>query len=197
MQQHGTKQRVIVYIDGYNLYYGQREEYGDSYNWLDLQALATSFLKPDMELISVKYFTATRGGETGSKRRQQIYLKALQEHCDKLEIFNGRFLSKSSSCSNCGFNQKTFEEKKTDVSIACQIINDAYLDHYDCCYVVSGDSDLVPALEIIKIHHPNKRSLIAYPPCRRNNELCKIAGGWFALDQGKLRKQFTARANHL
>ena len=86
MQQHGTKQRVIVYIDGYNLYYGQREEYGDSYNWLDLQALATSFLKPDMELISVKYFTATRGGETGSKRRQQIYLKALQEHCDKLDV---------------------------------------------------------------------------------------------------------------
>lgn len=81
--------RVVVYIDGYNLYYGQRDAFGRRYQWLDLQAFSESFLQPDMTLVKVKYFTAITNGTTGSKQRQEVYLKALQIHCDKLEVFYG------------------------------------------------------------------------------------------------------------
>ena len=147
------KQRVIVYIDGHNLYHGLRSAYGGRYKWLNVQALSESLLQPDMLLIAVKYFTAVVKNTTHSqdaRQRQEIYLKAVQAHCDKLEIYYGRFLSKLQKCGKCDERYTRFEEKKTDVNIVCQIPNDTHLDHYDCCYIVSGDSDLVPPLEIVK-----------------------------------------------
>ena len=33
-------QRVVVYIDGYNLYYGLRDAYSGRYKWLDLQSFS-------------------------------------------------------------------------------------------------------------------------------------------------------------
>ena len=48
--------KAIVYIDGYNLYYGLLK--GTPYKWLDLWALARALLKEDIELLAVKYFTA-------------------------------------------------------------------------------------------------------------------------------------------
>ena len=175
------KQRAIVYIDGYNLYYGMRAAFGKKYMWLDLQAFSASLLQLQAELVAVKYFTAVTKAAADSQQRQAVYLNALQAHCDKLEIFYGLFLSKSRRCSSCQRENKLFEEKKTDVNIACEIINDAYLDRYDLCYVVSGDSDLVPPLEIIKQPQLGKRSIVANPPRRKSYELCSIANGWFAI----------------
>ncbi len=109
MNNLAEKQRVIVYIDGYNLYYGQRAVFGEKYKWLDLQALSESFLHPGMELVKVKYFTAITKITNASKQRQAIYLKALQAHCDRLEIFYGRFLSKPRRCRSCNMEYTTFE----------------------------------------------------------------------------------------
>lgn len=181
------KQRVIVYIDGYNLYYGLRAVFGERHKWLDLQALSESFLKPGMELVKVKYFTAITKSAPGSRQRQEVYLKALQAHCDKLEIYYGRFLSKTKKCKHCGARSPSFEEKKTDVNIACQILNDVHLDSYDCCYIISGDSDLVPPLQIISENHPDKHTIVAHPPKRKSTELCKIANGWFAISKQKIK----------
>lgn len=48
------------------------------------------------------------------------------------------------------------EEKGSDVNIAVHMLNDAWLDEYDCAVVVSNDSDLAEAMKLIKIHHPTK-----------------------------------------
>ena len=185
------KQRVIVYIDGHNLYHGLRSAYGARYKWLDVQALSESLLQPGMLLIAVKYFTAiaknTTRSKQGTRQRQELYLKALQAHCDKLEIHYGWFMSKFQKCGKCGEQYAVFEEKKTDVNIACQILNDTHLYRYDCCYIVSGDSDLVPPLEIVKRNYPDKRTIVAYPPHRKSKELCNSANGWFAISRQKLK----------
>ena len=188
MSQDCRKQRVIVYIDGYNLYYGQRAAYKNRYKWLDLQALSSSFLQPNMELVQVKYFTAITKSTTGSKQRQEIYLKALQAHCDKLKVYYGRFLAKTKRCRSCGSEYLVFEEKKTDVNIACELLNDTHLDNYDRCYVVSGDSDLVPPLKLVKENHPNKSTFVAHPPRRKSAELCGVADGWFAIGEQKFKR---------
>ena len=185
MIESKQKQRAIVYIDGYNLYHGMRADFGKRYNWLDLQALSESLLHPETALVAVKYFTAITKSTSGSKHRQDVYLKALQAHCAKLEIFYGRFLLKSRRFQGCQAEHKFFEEKKTDVNIACEIINDAYLDRYDLCYLVSGDSDLVPPLRVIKQPQLNKRSIVAHPPRRKSSELCSIANGCFAIGRAK------------
>ncbi|HEV7772154.1 MAG TPA: hypothetical protein VGO48_02560, partial [Conexibacter sp.] len=58
MAQH----RTIVYIDGFNLYYGCLKD--SPYRWLDPCALARNALWDDMDIVGVKYFTArVRGRE--------------------------------------------------------------------------------------------------------------------------------------
>jgi uncharacterized LabA/DUF88 family protein len=179
--------RVMVYIDGYNLYYGLRERYNSKYKWLDLQLLAESFISSDMELSGVKYFTAITKNNSNTQKRQAIYLKALETNCNKIEIIKGRFLSKIKRCRACRATYQTFEEKKTDVNIACHIVNDAYQELYDVIYIVSGDSDLVPPVEILKIHHPNIKTIIVNPPKRKSSELCNTAGSWFTIGKQKLQ----------
>ena len=50
--------RVVAYVDGFNLYFGLKEGYGRRYHWLDLQRLVADLLRPDQELREVQYFTA-------------------------------------------------------------------------------------------------------------------------------------------
>ena len=42
------------------------------------------------------------------------------------------------------------EEKGSDVNIAVNMVNDAHLDRYDLAVVISNDSDLVGAIEIVR-----------------------------------------------
>ena len=48
--------RTIVYIDGYNLYYGLLK--GTKSKWLDLMTFVKALLRSDHEIVAVKYFTA-------------------------------------------------------------------------------------------------------------------------------------------
>ena len=58
-----------------------------------------------------------------------------------------------------------FEEKRTDVNIALQMLDDTYSDRCDRLIVVSGDSDLVPAVDMVKTLFPEK-TVIVYVPAR-------------------------------
>lgn len=40
--------------------------------------------------------------------------------------------------------------------MAVQLLNDAWLDVYDCAVIVSNDSDMAEAMKLIRHHHPNK-----------------------------------------
>ena len=51
-------ERVAVYIDGFNLYYGMRSKGWQRYYWLDLRSLSSRFLRPYQKLETVRYFTA-------------------------------------------------------------------------------------------------------------------------------------------
>ena len=53
------KQRVIVYIDGFNFYYGlKKEPKWKKYYWLDIVKLFEMFMRSNQELVAVKYFSA-------------------------------------------------------------------------------------------------------------------------------------------
>lgn len=59
------------------------------------------------------------------------------------------------------------EEKRTDVNIALEILDDAHRGLVDEIVLVSGDSDLAPALQKVKRHFPGIR-LILYVPAAFN-----------------------------
>jgi len=180
--------KACVYIDGFNLYYGIRTTRRAEYLWLDLEAMARSFLDPETETLArVKYFTARVRGNPGAGSRQKVYLKALASHCPNLEIHYGRFLAKKRECRRCGGVYDLYEEKKTDVNIACHVLMDAFGGQYERIYIVSGDSDLVPAVDAAKRVNPSYRILIANPPKRKSEELCAAADASFSIKEKGLR----------
>lgn len=46
---------------------------------------------------------------------------------------------------------------------AVHLLNDAWLDRYDCAVVVSNDSDLAEAMRLIREHHPSKLLGLVFP----------------------------------
>lgn len=154
------KLRTCVYIDGFNLYY--RCLKGTRYKWLDLYRMSELLLPADRhEIIKVKFFTAridARGGDADAPLRQNIYLKALEAYRPQIEIIYGHFLSHSATRPyappDTGWaNVILTEEKGTDVNLAVHLLNDAWLNKYDCAVVVSNDSDLAEAMRLANDRH--------------------------------------------
>ena len=43
------------------------------------------------------------------------------------------------------------------------LVNDAWIDAYDCAVIVSNDSDLAEAMRLVRFHHPAKLLGLIYP----------------------------------
>lgn len=78
----------------------------------------------------------------------------------------GHFKEKQRTCRACGAVWTQHEEKETDVHMAARIVVDACEDRYDRAVLVTADSDLVPALDIVKTRFPRKQMFVAAPPKR-------------------------------
>ncbi len=160
------KQKTIVYIDGFNLYYGCLKH--SPYKWLDLRQLFTKLLDPSHEIIAIKYFTAHISGREGNHHsmiRQKIYLKALEAFIPEVKIYYGHYLTHSIQAKVVTpppefMKVYKTEEKGSDVNLALHILNDAWLEAYDCAVLVSNDSDLAESLRMVKAQHQRKIGLI-------------------------------------
>jgi len=167
--------RTIVYVDGFNLYYGALR--GTPWKWLDLRALATRLLRPENEIVAVKYFTALvepRPGDPQKPVRQQIYLRALLTL--PAHIVEGHYLTHNVTMrlANPSHGQNPFvtviktEEKGSDVNIASHLLLDAARDRMDCGVLVTGDSDLKTPVQMA-IRDFGKKVGVLNPqkqPCR-------------------------------
>ncbi len=169
--------RTIVYVDGYNLYYGLLRK--SKFKWLDVVALFRDHaLNDEANVIEVRYYTAPVLGKMSdnseSPRRQRQYLQALRKtHPTGLTIIEGRIKSSTpyqrlvSPIPEAPYLTKVqvynFSEKKTDVNIASDIIAGAWTDSYDQMVLCSNDSDLEGALATLNKHHQNKRIGIVAP----------------------------------
>jgi len=178
------KEKVIAYIDGFNLYFGMREAGLDKCRWLNVRALVISLLKPHQELIDIKYFTSRVSNNPDKQKRQSTYIDALESI--GIKIIYGNYQDGSIECKRCGNLWRTAKEKRTDVNIATAIIVDAYTDQYDMAMLISGDSDLTPP--IIEVHNlfKNKRVFIAFPPKRHNSSMALVAKGSETIGKKKL-----------
>jgi uncharacterized LabA/DUF88 family protein len=151
-------QRVISYIDGFNLYYGLKSQNWRRYLWLDVQALSRNLLKPDQTLVRTKYFTARISQPPDKVKRQNTYIEATQTLHD-VSIHYGHYLTSPRSCRNCGFTFNVAQEKMTDVNIAVELMEDALKDAFDTAVLISADSDLIAPLAAVRRLFPLKRLL--------------------------------------
>ena len=182
--------RVIVYVDGLNLFYGLRARGWKRYYWLNLWELAQQLLRPGQQLEKVRYFTARvrpDQRDPGREIRQKTYLEAL-ETLPSVSIHEGFHMAKTRRCSVCGSAWKTFEEKMTDVNIAVQLLEDAQDDVFETAIVVSADSDLTGPVRAVRQRHPQKRVVVVFPPKRHSSQLKAEATVAFTVGRGVLGK---------
>lgn len=179
--------RVIAYIDGYNLYYGLREQRWKRFYWVNLPRLAEQFLKPSQTLVETKYFTTIVKFPDDKRRRQQVFLEALQT-LPNLLISYGHFLADSVSCHNCGYTYKTHHEKMTDVNISVELMKDAFQDRFDVALLISADSDLVSPVRTVRQLFPNKRVISIFPPGRFSSALKSVSTGTLRIGHAELSK---------
>lgn len=170
-------QRVITYIDGFNLYYGLRSKGWRRFYWLNLRRMADQMLKPSQALVQTKYFTSVVNSPADKHRRQAVFLEALRTLPD-FHIYYGHFLSDTVTCSRCGHSYQTYHEKMTDVNIAVELMSDTFRDRFDVAMLITADSDLVGPVRAVKQFSSSKRVVVAFPPGRYSNALKQAADGW-------------------
>lgn len=171
------KKKTIFYIDGFNVYYGLKdankyEKYGD-YRWLDYQKLAENTIKPSQQLELIKYFTARIRNNKPKEKRQGDYLEALGLQ-SKMRIYYGNYQIKKSFDKTLKQYFSYPIEKRTDVNIATQILIDAFQGNFEIAYIMTGDSDLYPALEAIRNHFPSLTLVACFAPRRSSSDLKAI-----------------------
>lgn len=177
-------ERVIAYIDGFNLYFGMKQN-GNNTLWLNPQELVLSLLKSHQELISTKYFTSRVRNNPDKENRQKTYLEAL-ETLSNFKITYGHYQSHIKTCRKCGHSYPYSNEKMTDVNIAVAMMEDAHNNLYDTAFLITGDSDLVPPINSIHNIYPNKRVFVAFPPNRSNISVKNVAKGSLIIGRRKL-----------
>jgi len=178
-------ERVITYIDGFNLYFGIKSKYGRKYIWLNIYCLSKELLKPSQSLERVKYFTAMISNNPSKEKRQRTYISAL-ETLPGTNLYYGKYQLNNHKCPRCGNIEHLPSEKMTDVNIATQLLSDAFSNHFDVAILISADSDLVGPIKMVKNLFPTKKVVVAFPPNRTSNELQNTASAYFRIGRQKL-----------
>lgn len=146
--------KTILYVDGFNLFYSAVK--GTPLRWLNPVALVQRAF-PRNQIIGTKYFTAkvrALPANPGQPTRQLFFWRALRTLPD-LEIIEGDFRTRevmAAVVSPPPSFVKVFktEEKGSDVNLAAHLLLDGFRNHYDCAIVVSGDSDLVTPIRMVR-----------------------------------------------
>ena len=179
-------EKVRVYIDGFNMYFGMLSKGLYHCKWLDLYSLSKRLMKPNQQLIQVNYFTARVRDDPDKQERQNTYLEALEEQ--GITIVYGHYQSNQVKCYRCGHIWSNPKEKMTDVNISTRLIVHAYRNLYDTALLVSGDSDLIPPIKAVLENFPEKRIVAAFPPERKNNEVAHAVSAYFNIGKRLLER---------
>jgi uncharacterized LabA/DUF88 family protein len=162
--------RVLFFIDGFNVYHAlESQEKYHQYKWLDYSKLAKCFVSSKDQIIDIFYFTAYAHWNPDKIARHQVLVKALRTV--GVKIILGKFKNKDHQCRVCKRHYSTFEEKQTDVNIAITLLECAIKNEFDAAIIVSGDSDLIPAIEAVKRTFPSKEIGLVVPIGRAAKEL--------------------------
>jgi len=167
--------RVAVFIDGFNLYHALLKFRDNRVKWLDLRALSEALITPRSEAITaIYYFSAIAHWLPEPASRHEQYIAALRAR--GIQIVLGHFKNKDRNCNSCGARWIGHEEKETDVNIALFLLNSAYKDEYDKALLITRDSDLVPAVAMVRNEFPAKNITAVAPPLMgHSNDLIRVA----------------------
>lgn len=196
--------RVAFFIDGFNVFHAldyrqpyspqdfTRTKYYHKYKWLDYSALANCFVTSTDKIVAIYYFTAYAEWKQNGMARHRLLVRALKTK--GVKVIRGKFKVKHKKCPLCKRTYKTYEEKRTDVNISVKLFQCAYKDKFDTGILITGDSDIIPAIVAVKESFPKKQIGVVTPIGRSAEELKKVCDFYMKMKEEHLqRSQFPDR----
>jgi uncharacterized LabA/DUF88 family protein len=201
--------RVAFLVDGFNLYHSLVEAelaltdpttgLHPPVKWLDLVSICRftlGKLSPNDEVGQVHYFSALakhrQFQDATVTVRHEAYMDCLRETGVTIEL--GKFKEKwPIICGRCKRKvARGMEEKETDVAIGVRLLDLFVRDAADAAVLVTGDSDISPAIRCAREHRPSKPIFACFPFRRFSKELKMLANRNVTLTkEGYARAQFS------
>ena len=191
--------RTTFLIDGFNLYHSVKSAShdlglnGSGTRWLDLRSLCDSFLHligNDAQIAEIYYFSALARHLESRKPdvtfRHKNYIRCLENSGVTVELH--RFKKSPTVCKKCGQIFSRQEEKETDVAIAARLFEVFHIDKCDTVALITGDTDVVPAVKTAQKIFPDKEVVFLMPYKRHNRELANLVSKHFDISSSNYTK---------
>jgi uncharacterized LabA/DUF88 family protein len=176
MENKIQNERVMIFIDGSNLYHIVKnlvpDKKANDFNFDKF----VNYLSRDKKLVRIYYYNIPldrRKGEESYIKQQKFFDKI--QRIPKFTFVLCRMQKKKSN------NKIIYEAKEDDIHLAVDMVKLAYNDAYDTAILVSSDGDFVPAVQAVKekgknvenIGFENKFSYHLQQTCDRLTKLKK------------------------
>ncbi len=169
---------------------------GQQTRWLNIYSMCSSYLSAignNAQIAGVFYFSALARHIEAFKpdvvARHKLFIECLESTGISVEL--ARFKKKSIPCDHCGLKIKRYEEKETDVAVAAKLLELLFLDECDTAVLVTGDTDIVPAVKTAQRLFPKKQIAFLLPYKRHNQELVRLVAMHFEIKKETyVRHQF-------
>ena len=182
--------RTTFLIDGFNLYHSLidagHDLKGKTTKWLDIKSLCSNYLAGignQSKLEKIYYFSALaehlQNTDPGKVQRHLKYIECLKSTGIIVEL--GRFKPRSVWCDKCSSQLIRHEEKETDVAISIKLFEVFMNNECETAVIVTGDTDLAPAVRSAKRLFPGKTICSLFPYKRKNYELSQIVHNSFKI----------------
>ena len=180
--------RTIIYIDSRNLHYKLRDR-GIQSQCIDYLAFARLLAKgngshPDKHIEAIKFYCARYPAELDLAKHHSddAFFNHIEKN-QKVTLRTGHYKFKSG-------RPETAREKGVDVLLATDLIVDAVFRQYDVAYIVSDDSDILPAIDAAKKINTNLRFIqVTFEP---RNEWSQVVNTVFTLYDHVAKKLATS-----
>ena len=189
--------RAVALIDGFNLYHAINDLGDNRLKWCDIAALCRAFLPPSETLTETRFYTAHPGHfpadvrgrynaytaalaasgvkiVSGHFKRKDLILKIKRGYAERnRRILKVKHGSPPDAPTALEIHYRKHEEKESDVNLALDLFDFAHRDAFDKFMVVSGDSDLKPAIARVLEQFPKKLVTVLMPPLQKKQEIAR------------------------
>lgn len=196
--------RICFLVDGFNLYHSIRKAEDHlrtgPLRWLHIRALCETIVRstygPGCTLAGVHYFSALASHLEYRKpdvvRRHRTFIAALRSTGVEVSLASFKRKDRLKTLAEMRVQvlpfrrwltiptrrirlwYRTHEEKETDVAIACKLLELLCKGACDGAMLVSGDTDVAPAIRTAQLLYPAADIGVAFPFHRHNRELEKL-----------------------
>lgn len=184
--------RIVFLVDGFNLFHaldhspsGPNPKRYNRYKWLSLTKLARAYVTSRDTIAGVYYFTTLATWDPGKVAKHKLFIRA--NELEGVQVVYGEFKRKQKRCNLCHKLFWTVEEKQTDVNIALKLFQLAVQDVYDKAIIISGDTDLLPAVKAVQSTFPIKSIGVVIPIGRASEDFKKHADFHFKMKEHQLQ----------